>query len=113
MNTVTLHRPVGPREWARIVESDWRAFPPRLVGQPFFYPVVQLEYARKMARDWNVREVGWGLVTRFRVQAEFLKPYEEQTAGGRSHTEYWIPAERLPDFNAHLVGRIEALELFI
>lgn len=107
--TVTLYRPVGPKELDLIRDSGWRRFPPRLPEQPIFYPVVQEEYARKIARDWNMKTSGAGYVTRFRVKAEHLSRYEEQIVGGRQHTEYWIPAERLDEFNNNIVGLIEVI----
>ena len=33
-------------------------------------------------------------------------------AGGRSHREYWIPAEDLPAFNAAIVGPIVVIAEF-
>jgi hypothetical protein len=46
METVTLYRPAGSRELALIEASNWSAFPPRLPGQPIFYPVTnELESA--------------------------------------------------------------------
>ena len=112
MRTVTLYRPVGPAELALIAESGYRRFPPRLLGQPIFYPVVQEAYARKVARDWNVPESGAGYVTRFEVDASFLARYPEQLAGGRLHTEHWVPAEELEAFNDHLVGPIEVIATY-
>ena len=53
-DVVTLWRPVGPRELELIRKADMRAFPPRLPGQPIFYPVLSEDYAVKIARDWNV-----------------------------------------------------------
>jgi hypothetical protein len=38
--TVTLWRPTGPEELALVKASGWREWPPRLPGQPIFYPVV-------------------------------------------------------------------------
>jgi len=107
--TVTLWRPVGPKELDLIRQSGMRAFPPRLPEQPIFYPVLSEEYARKIARDWNVPASGKGYVTRFRVSKAFLDKYQVQQAGGRSHLEYWIPAEELPAFNAALIGEIEVV----
>lgn len=72
---VTLYRPVGPEELELIKNSGWKAFPPRLPEQPIFYPVVQKEYAVRIARDWNVAASGAGFVTRFDVDAEYLKQY--------------------------------------
>lgn len=112
MDVITLYRPVGPEELALIERAEWRAFPPRLPEQPIFYPVVEEAYARKIARDWNVPASGSGFVTRFHVDAEWLRQFPVQEAGGRTHTEYWIPAERLEEFNRHLVGPIEVVAEF-
>ena len=86
--------------------------PPRLPEQPIFYPVVQKEYAIKIARDWNVKFDGVGYVTRFSVKADYLSKYKEQQAGGQQHTEYWIPAEDLEEFNDNIVGQIDVIEEF-
>lgn len=107
--TVTLWRPVGPEELRLIREAGMHAFPPRL---PIFYPVLSEDYAVKIARDWNVPASGAGYVTRFRVRRDFLDAYAVQEAGGRSHLEYWIPAEDLPAFNAAIVGEIEVTAEF-
>lgn len=111
-DAVTLWRPVGPSELRLIEEAEMRAFPPRLPGQPIFYPVTTEDYAVKIARDWNVPASGSGYVTRFRVRRDFLSRYEVQDAGGRAHREYWIPAEELDAFNAAIVGKIEIVHEF-
>jgi hypothetical protein len=109
--TITLYRPVGSKELALIHESGFRCFPPRLPEQPIFYPVLNEEYATKIARDWNAKynseKVGY--VTRFRVRKAYLQPYEVQTVGGSIHQEYWIPAEELEEFNANIIGEIEII----
>lgn len=112
MATVTLYRPVGPEELRLIAESGWRRFPPRLAGQPVFYPVTNREYAMQIARDWNVRETGSGFVTRFEVDAEFAGRYPIRKVGSAIHTELWVPAEELVDFNDHIVGPIIVIEEF-
>jgi hypothetical protein len=43
----------------------------------------------------------------FDVDADFLAELPVQEAGGRDHTEYWIPADRLDDFNRHIIGLIK------
>ena len=112
MTTVTLWRPTGPTELALVEESGWRAWPPRLPDQPIFYPVLNEDYATRIARDWNVRASGVGYVTRFDVATEFLDRYEVQQVGGRTILEYWIPAEDLAELNANIVGRIEVVAEF-
>lgn len=60
--------PTGPEELALVEASGWREWPPRLLGQPIFYPVLNEDYATKIACDWNARHAGSGYVTRFRVR---------------------------------------------
>jgi hypothetical protein len=109
VKTTILYRPVGPKELVLIHESGDREFPPRLPDQPIFYPVLNEEYARQIARDWNVRDSGAGYVTRFAVRSEFLARYPVQTVGARMHQELWIPAEDLPEMNRNIVGLIEVI----
>jgi hypothetical protein len=33
-------------------------------------------------------------------------------AGGSLHTELWVPAEELEEFNRHIVGKIEVVAEF-
>lgn len=109
---MTLWRPVGPQELELIRQTGMRAFPPRLPDQPIFYPVLTEAYAVKIARDWNVPASGAGFVTRFRVAGSFIDRYDVQEAGGRTHLEYWIPAEDLDGFNAAIIGAIEVVRSF-
>ena len=102
--TTTLYRPTGERELALIRSSGWRAFPPRLPDQPFFYPVLNEEYATAIARDWNTRDGGTGYVLRFAVDDAFLARYTVQTVGAPVHQEYWIPAEDLKEFNRNVIA---------
>ena len=110
--TLTLWRPVGATELELIRQSGMRAFPPRLPEQPIFYPVLTEDYAVKIARDWNVPASGSGFVMRFQIRRSFIDHYEVREAGGRSHLEYWIPAEDLDDFNSAIVGLIEVVRSF-
>lgn len=106
-STTRLYRPVGPRELELVRESGFCAFPPRLEGQPIFYPLLTFQYAEKIARDWNVHDSGYGAVLAFRLKDDFLGRYEVRTVGGKSHQEYWIPAADLAELNQNIVGRIE------
>jgi hypothetical protein len=109
METVTLFRPVGPAELALIVASGWREFPPRLPEQPIFYPVTNGEYAAQIAQQWNARDNEPGFVTRFQVNATFAARYPVQKVGEALHTELWVPAEELTEFNRNIVGPIEVV----
>ena len=114
METVILFRPVGKNELALIEESTYTAFPPRLPEQPIFYPVLNEEYATKIARDWNAKynadKIGY--VTKFEVCKDFLDKYDVKIVGGAIHEEYWIPAEDLEEFNRNIVGKIEIIAEF-
>jgi hypothetical protein len=111
-NVATLFRPTGERELALIRDSGFRAFPPRLPDQPFFYPVLNEVYATQIARDWNTKDGGTGYVLRFQVDVEFLARYAVQSVGTSVHREYWIPAAELTEFNEHIVGPIEVIAVY-
>src|SRR5262250_3743685 len=97
--TTTLYRPVGPKELELIAASGYREFPPRLPEQPIFYPVLNEEYARQIAQNWNVKASGSGFVTRFAVHSAFLARYPVQKVGSTIHQELWIPADKLAEMN--------------
>jgi hypothetical protein len=82
-----LFRPVGIQELALLWDSGMKEFPPRLVQQPIFYPVVNLEYARQIARDWNTpdKNSGFaGFVTQFEVSS--TSPGTNSTRRARRRT---------------------------
>ncbi len=111
----TLYRPVGQAELDLIRASGSRAFPPRLSGQPFFYPVLNERYATQVARDWNTEDADSGFsgyVLRFQVRTVFLNAYEIHTVGSAEHREYWIAAEDLGRFNENIAGMIEIVSEF-
>ena len=113
--TTILFRPTGKNELALIEASKFTAFPPRLLEQPIFYPVLNEEYAAQIARDRNAKynkdKVGY--VTKFAVRKKFLNKYTVKVVGGAAHEEYWIPAEDLEEFNRNIVGKIEVISEFI
>lgn len=109
---VTLYRPVGQAEFDLIRASGFAKFPPRLLDQPIFYPVLSEEYAVLIARDWNTKDERSGFagyVLRFEVKSSFLDNYEVHTVGSSKHKEYWIPARDLDQFNQNIIGAIEVL----
>jgi hypothetical protein len=113
-DTIVLFRPVGQEELDLIRSSGFKEFPPRLPGQPIFYPVLNEEYARQIAQQWNAKRTASarGYVTRFQVIARFLNKYQVRTVGSSIHQEYWIPAADLVEFNRNIVGRIEVFAAF-
>lgn len=111
-DTVTMFRPVGPAELALLEQNGFTRWPPRLPGQPIFYPVTNEPYAIEIAAKWNVRESGSGFVTRFRVRKDFADRYPVQIVGARHHAEWWIPAEELDALNDAIVGGIEVVRRY-
>jgi hypothetical protein len=107
-----LFRPVNQTELDLIIQSDWTAFPPRLVGQPIFYPVLNEAYAEQITKEWNVPTYGIGHVLQFKVNDEYLSRFEIQKVGLDHHLEYWIPAEDLDQFNQNIIGKIELISSF-
>lgn len=109
-----LYRPVGIRELELIKQSGMTKFPPRLPEQPIFYPVLNVEYARQIALEWNTKiPSGYaGFVTEFDVDDEYISSFEVKTVGSLLHKELWIPAEKLEEFNRHLIGEILVVEAY-
>ena len=69
-------------------------------------------YAEQIARDWNTKDSKSGFVgyvLQFEVWAEYLKKFSIQKTGAREHSEYWIPAEQMNEFNQNIVGKIEVV----
>jgi hypothetical protein len=114
--TQTLYRPVGQTELELVEASGWRTFPPRLPQQPIFYPVLSLEYATRIARDWNTNDEASGYagyVLRFEVAADALVRWPpQQGAAGEAFRELWVPAGELEEFNAAILGSIEVVAEF-
>ena len=105
---MTLWRPGGQPELDLIEQSGWKQFPPRLPGQPIFYPVLNEAYATRIAREWNTRDPASGhvgSVLRFEVEADYVRRFEPRRVGGAGIDELWVPAEEL-EFNEHIVGRV-------
>lgn len=114
-NFTTLYRPVGQAELDLIRKSGFTAYPPRLPEQPIFYPVLTRSYAEQIARDWNTKDPKSGFVgyvLQFEVRTEYLEKFSIQEAGGREHLEYWIPAEKMSEFNDNIVGAIRIVAEF-
>jgi hypothetical protein len=113
--TLTLWRPVGRGELELIEGSGWKRFPPRLPGQPIFYPVLNEAYAIRIARDWNTKDPASGhvgYVLRFEVDATYASRFEPRRVGGAGIDELWVPAAELEAFNDHIVGTIEVVREF-
>jgi len=109
---ITMYRPVGPVELQLVRDSGDKLWPPRLPDQPIFYPVTNQKYAAEIAQQWNVRDSGYGAVTRFSVRREFVDRYDVQQVGASHHTEWWIPADDIDELNRNIVGSIEVIEEF-
>lgn len=108
-----LYRPVGLIELQLIYESRLKTFPPRLPEQPIFYPVLNIEYARQIAFEWNTKSEPYaGYVTEFEVEDEYASQFERHIVGGQQHEELWIPAERLDEFNQHINNPIKIVEAY-
>jgi hypothetical protein len=107
--------PCRPEELDLIALTGFTAFPPRLEGQPIFYPVLNEEYASFIAREWNTVDAASGYVgyvLRFSVDSAYLRRFDVQKVGSASALEYWIPAEQLDEFNSNIIGKIELISAF-
>lgn len=109
-----LFRPVGIKELELIKQSGMRKFPPRLPEQPIFYPVLNVEYARQIAQEWNTKSApGFvGFVIEFYVDDNYITKFEVKTVGSNMHKELWVPAEELDEFNSYIIGDIKVIEAY-
>jgi len=90
-----------------VYETGMKAFPPRKPEQPIFYPVLNLEYANEIAKQWNAaNESASGYVARFTVDDRYAARFEPQKVGASHHVELWVPADELPRFNEHISAPI-------
>ena len=107
-----LFRPVGKKEYALIELNGFTKLPPRLPEQPIFYPVLNEKYAVEIASKWNTKNGNTGYVLRFIVSDEYIKRFDIQTVGRGYHQEFWIPSEKLDEFNENIIGKIEVIHKF-
>lgn len=108
-----LYRPVGMKELHLIFEANMRSYPARLFGQPIFYPVLNFEYAEKIAKDWNTKVIPFaGYVTRFEVDDEYVTRFERKVVGASWHEELLVSANELKTFNAHICPPIVVEEAY-
>ena len=107
-----LYRPVGKAEYDLIAQSNFTAYPPRLPEQPIFYPVLNERYAKEIAEKWNRKSADSqyaGYVTTFEIDDAYIAQFPVQTVGASYHQELWIPADELPKFNRHIIGKIKII----
>ncbi|MCH1939876.1 hypothetical protein [Holdemania massiliensis] len=46
-------------------------------------------------------------MTEFEIDDNYIKKYESHCVGSEIHKELWIPAEKMPEFNENILGRIQ------
>jgi hypothetical protein len=110
-----LYRPIGKKEYDLIKENNFEKFPPRLSWQPIFYPVLNKEYAEKIAGEWNIEDENSdyiGIVTQFNVNDEYINRFEKHIVGSSICEELWIPSEELEEFNKNIIGKINIIKIF-
>lgn len=107
-----LFRPVNQAELDLIRQANWKSFPPRLAGQPIFYPVLNQEYATEITTQWNVPTFGIGHVVQFEINDTYISNFKVQKVGLDHHLEFWIPSEELDNFNKNIIGAIQLISTF-
>ena len=115
MHLQRLYRPVGGHELKLIQQAGYKAFPPRFDWQPYFYPVLNEQYAIEIASKWNTKDEASayvGYVTTFQLTADYLAQFEIKNVGAAHHNEMWVPSDELEQFNQQLLGQIEILHTF-
>jgi hypothetical protein len=110
-----LYRPIGKKEYDLMKQNNFKKFPPRLSGQPIFYPVLNQEYAGKIAGEWNTKDKNSdyiGIITQFNINDEYINRFEKHIVGASICEEFWIPSDELEEFNKNIIGNIEIIKVF-
>lgn len=110
-----LYRPVGQKELELIKNNNFKKFPPRLLTQPFFYPVLNKKYAEEIAKRWNTKDKNSefvGYITQFEIEDKYISKFKIQTVGKSYHQEFWISSDELENFNNHIMGDIKIIAKF-
>jgi hypothetical protein len=104
-----LFRPTGLCELQLVLERELTAWPPRLLDQPIFYPVLNVGYAEQIARDWNAKsDERAGYVTEFVLDDAYGASFERRVVGANRHEELWVSAEALDELNTHIAAPIRS-----
>lgn len=108
------YHPVGLKELGLIARANFEAFPSRFPSQPIFYLILNLEYAKKIAHDWNTKSNGCAssFVTQFEVNDSYVKKFSMQPVGSRNLPELSITAEELTELNRHITGEIKVVAAY-
>jgi len=115
MKLKKLFRPVGVKELELIKGSGMKAFPPRFIWQPIFYPVLNFEYAAQIAKEWNTEDEGSGFagfVTEFEIPEAYFLNFKVENVGGKIYEELWVPSDQLNEFNKNIVNDIRVVAGF-
>ena len=112
MKATKLYRPVNKAELDLIQASGWKEFPPRRPDQPIFYPVTNQAYASQITKEWNLPSYKNGFVTEFELNKEYLSKFKIEKVGLDHHTELWVPAEELDEFNQEIINSIKVIEAY-
>ncbi len=107
-----LYQPVRQAEYDLIAASGFTAFPPRHPEMPYFHPTLNEQYARWINERLNRFEKAAGrtsYITMFEIDDEYAARLPMQTIGAHNYQELWVLAEKLPEFNTHIIGLIRVL----
>lgn len=110
-----LYRPVGLYEMSKILDLKGEEFPKEFFNHSLCRVIVNLDYALKVARDWNAkdRNSGYaGFVIEFEVNKSFIDNYTVQCVGKNNGLEYLIPANQISIFNYNIKGKIKIQDAF-
>ena len=73
--------------------------------------LIQVEIPVLLVLVFALAPFVWMLLTSIKPNAD-LSQFPVRQAGGRDILEYWIPADRLEEFNDHIVGNIVEVAKF-
>ncbi len=106
--TMKLYRPVGFEELKLMYDTNMRSFPLHVDGQPLYSPAPNLDFATRIAKDWQTKSQPFaGYVTACDVEEEYGRQFPVRRAVRKSEKELWIPGDRLQELNRRLESQIK------
>jgi len=103
-----LFKPVGLDELRQMYDANMRSFASQVDHQPNFSPAPNIDYAVKIAKDWNTKSQPFaGYVTECEVADDYGRKFPARRAMKKSEKESWILAEDLEELNRRIEGPIK------
>lgn len=103
-----LYKPAAAQEIGLIRKSGWREFPPDFPGRIFY---LYEDRVKEITLYLDLKAAGSRTYVRFKIDANYLESDPRRLASGAVYDELLVPDSHLQEFNQHIVGLIEVVQM--